>query len=515
MASGTARLVKNAGITFTTTSLRTVSRMVLSVVTARLLGPVNLGVYNLVGWFTGLSELFVNLGIAFGVTKFVAELDGQRDRALIARFVNFALLIKSSVVTLVVFLLVAFSGQIAGFFKHPEAQNLFVLGFLALIPGAISGIFSSALVGIQNYTYSLRVNLVFIPFSFMASVLALMLDHGVVGLLVVGLAVSVVRLLANFAAAAAEGVVGFEFGIPEALRKRAIRFNAGVTIMNFLDFVVWQRSEVFFLGRFRAIQEVGFYSLAYGFTSLTVNFVSSAIGTVLFPLQSQAFGEKNTERMKRIYHKSLKYSALVTFPVAAGGIALAEPLIRVIYGAQYLPAVSILMLLFLSAAGARVGGSFASLMYSTDRVGVKVKFGIGYAILNVVLDLLLIPQHGIWGAALANSGTQFLGICIGPFVIYYFFRFEFPLLTMARVGLAAGLMGAALRVLSGWLVIVDPFMLAATVALGALLYALLVVAVGALDREDVRLMRDLYDKLPAALRGRYGMLLHKLEALVK
>jgi O-antigen/teichoic acid export membrane protein len=490
------------------------SRTLLSVITARFLGPGNLGVFSLISWVTGIADLFLNLGIAFGVTKYVAELEGKKDRETIGAFINFALIVKTSAICLTAFVLIVFSGKIAGFFDRPEAAGLFIMGFLAIVPGTIGGVFSSALVGVQRYQYSLRINLVFVPLSFMASLLVLLKGYGVMGLLVVNLVIATVRMLANFSAAASERLLNKKISVPKELLRKSIRFNVGVTIMDVLDMIVWQRSEVIFLGKFRAIQEVGFYSLAYGFTNMTVTFVSSAISSVLIPIQSQAYGENNPARMKRIYYKSLKYISMVSFPVAAGGIALAEPLIRILYGPKYLPVASILSLLFLSSAGARVGSSFASLMYSAGLVGVKVKFAIGYAILNILLDFLLIPKYGIWGAAIANSSTQLLGIFIGPFVIYYFFRFEFPIAMLSRILFSCGFMGGALYLIRLLVGIHNFPMLLAMVLFGSVAYGFGLIIFGALDREDVRLMKDVYEKFPSPLKGPYVALLYKLENYV-
>lgn len=515
MGSRSTRVVKNAGITLLNNCIRFASRTLLSIITARLLGPKNLGVLSLVGSFTEVGQLFVNLGIAFGVTKYVAELDGKKDRETIGAFINFALMLKVSAACLVVFTLVVFSGQIAGFFNYPEGRNLFIIGFLALIPGGISGIFSSALSGVQQYHYSLKINLVSTPISFAASVIVLLQGYGVPGLLLVSLSMSILRMMANFFAARLEGLLNRKLKVPDDLRKRAVRFNMGVTTMMVLDEIVWKRSEVFFLGKFRPIHEVGFYSLAYSFTTMTVTFISSAISSVLVPIQSQAFGERNVDKMKKIYHKSVKYLAMASFPIAAGGIALAEPLIRIIYGSQYLPVVGIACLLFISSAGARVGAGFASLMYSAELVAVKIKFGIGYAILNILLDFLLIPKYGMWGAAIANSGTQLLGIVIGPFVIYYFFKFEFPTTIILRVMLAASFMGSGVYAVWMLLGIQNIAALLVTILVGVVLYGVGLLLFGVIDRDDVRLMKDVYDKLPAPLKGRYVLLLHRLGNHVK
>jgi len=510
-----ARAVTNVGISFLNNLIGLVSSVLISILTARFLGPRNLGVYSLIGWLTGISNLFVNLGIAFGVTKHVAELDGKNDRGMIGAFLNWALIFKISASCLITTLLIIFSSTIAGFFGHPEARNLFIVSFIALIPGGITGVLGAAIVGLQIYRYSLKMNLVFVPLTLLASVYVLWRGYGVIGLLLVTLVVSTLRMIAVFGVAAREKLLTKDLRLPEDFRKKAFRFNIGVTFMSFLDAVVWERSEVFFLGKFRPIQEVGFYSLAYSFTSMTVSFLPSAISGVLLPLQSQAFGENNFERMKKVYHKSVKYISMLSFPVVAGGIVLAEPIIRIIYGPQYVPATAAMGLLFLSSAGARVGASLAHVMYGAGLVGVKVKFAIAYAILNLGLDLLLIPSHGVWGAAIANSSTQILGVIIGPFVIRHYFKFDFPLATVIRIAMAAGVMGGAVFLMKTLIAIQSIPMLLLVVVIGAVFYAVCTLAFRVLDPEDIQLMKSVYDRLPPMLKGRYVAVLYRLENYVK
>ncbi|HEY5594538.1 MAG TPA: flippase [Nitrospiria bacterium] len=493
--------VKNVLFSFVNNLLNLLNGVVLSVIIARYLGPQNLGAFHLVTWTVSIALLFVNLGIVMSLKKHVAEYEGQNDRRSVAGVINFMIGIRIVAASVVTALLIVFSGPISNFFNLPDAQRYFVWAAISILPSALGEIFGASLAGIQKYHYSMWINLVMTPLAFGLSLAVLLAGHGVIGLLMVTTFTSTIGFLANFWAARRERLLDRSARLDPKTRSGITRFNLGVTAMNFLDAIVWQRSEVFFLGKFRPVQEVGFYSLAFGFTTTAVSFFASAISNVLIPIHSQAFGAKDHEGMGMIYRKSVQYLSLVSLPLAIGGAVLADRIVLTLYGEQYLPAVTAMAILFLSSAGARIGAGFASVMYSANLVHIKIYTALFWTAVNITLDLLLIPKHGVMGAVIANSTTQLLGVITGPFIIYYFFRFVFPLAIFMRVMASALVMGAVVWLFKGFFPGTGGLL--ALVAIGAVIYGVTVVLFRAVSPGDVDIFKRIGDRLPGFVRGKY------------
>ncbi len=498
--------IKNVLFSFANNIIGLLGSVVLSVIIARYLGPKNLGAYHLVLWAVSIAMLFVNLGIAMSLKKHVAEFQGRNDRRSIAGLINFLIRIRVTVALAVTSVLIIFSGVIAGYFNLPVARQYLIWAAIPILPSALGEIFSASLQGIQKYHYSTAISLVVTPLSFILSLAALLAGYGIVGLMIVPVFITIIGVVVNYWAARREGLLDWSVRLPRDVRSGIARFNLGIIALNFLDTIVWQRSEVFFLAKFRTVQEVGFYSLAFGFTEKTVSFFASAIINVLIPIHSKAFGAKDHGAMQRIYEKSIQYLAMVSLPVAIGGAVLADRIVLKMYGTEYLPIAVAMPILFLSSAAGRIGGAFASVMYSANMVRIKIYTALIWGTINIALDLLLIPRHGVMGAVIANSATQLTGVFTGPFIIYYLFRFVFPIAVFLRVLAGALTMGGAVWLLKDLLP--GTVGLIALVAIGAMIYLMAVVLFRAVSLEDIEVLKRGGDRLPVFLQGRYRTMLN-------
>jgi O-antigen/teichoic acid export membrane protein len=454
----------------------------------------------------------VNLGIVMSLKKHVAEFQGRNDRRSIAGLINFLIRIRISVAMAVTSVLIIFSGAITGYFNMPEARQYLIWSAISILPSALGEIFSASLQGIQKYHYSTVISLVVSPLSFVLSLSVLLAGYGIIGLMAVTAFITTIDFMVNYWAARREGLLDWSVRLPPDVRSGITRFNLGVIAMNFLDAIVWQRSEVFFLGKFRTVQEVGFYSLAFGFTTTTVSFFASAIINVLIPIHSKAFGAKDHGGMEKIYQKSIQYLAMVSLPIAIGGAVLADRIVLKLYGVEYLPTAMAMSVLFLSSSGGRIGGAFASVMYSSNMVHIKVYTALIWATVNITLDLLLIPRYGVMGAVIANSATQLMGVFTGPFIIYYFFRFGFPLNIFCRVMASALTMGGAVWLLKG--LFPGTVGLLVLVGIGGVIYLTAVILFRAVSIVDVEVLKRGSDRLPGFLQGKYRTIMDLVSRMV-
>jgi len=160
---------------------------------------------------------------------------------------------------------------------------------------------------------------------------------GLAALLLVQLAVGLVVLALHYLALrpALDGPARGSLGA--TLRSRVFSYGAAVTGLSALDLIVWQRSEVVFLGIFRDAREVAFYSIAFALAEAVQQVVPSAVGNALFPNLSRAFEVGDRRFLERAYDDSIRFLALVTAPVAVAGSVLAAPAVGIVYGEAFMP----------------------------------------------------------------------------------------------------------------------------------------------------------------------------------
>jgi O-antigen/teichoic acid export membrane protein len=134
---------------------------------------------------------------------------------------------------------------------------------------------------------------------------------------------------------------------------------------------------------------------------LQLMFIPRNISAALFPVFSRFFKD-DAASLKKIYRDSFKLLTIIMLPIAIGMIFLSEDVVLLLLGERFLSAAPAFKIL-----GAVWGLMFMStlllrLLTAIDRQElVTVCIGIALVI-NVALDLILIPQNGFIGAAWAT-----------------------------------------------------------------------------------------------------------------
>ena len=252
--------------------------------------------------------------------------------------------------------------------------------------------------------------------------------------------------------------------------------------MSMLDAVVWQRSELFFLGYFSPAAAAGQYHIAHGLAGTAMKSVPGALIPLLVPAMA---GARTSAELADTYRSATRWMAILAIPVATGVCLVAGPLVRLLCGPGYDAVAPLLAgLAVCNAAVMVLGYPASSVLYAAGGEQVIAKVGVAVAALNIVLALALIPPHGAIGAVLANAIAQLASL--GPGMHLAFARMPGRpalrdlLLPLAASGLMIPPVWAALHALPPL-----PGLIAA-IASGAATYALSLVLLGGVRTQEIR-----------------------------
>lgn len=200
------------------------------------------------------------------------------------------------------------------------------------------------------------------------------------------------------------------------------------------------------LGLLRTDTEVGWYGTAYRL--LTAALIPSQILIQSFlPAISAVF----EDREARWSHSRDFFTALFALglPIAAGGLLLAPDLIG-LFGQDYAPAVPAFMILMAFAAAQYVSLGFGIPLIAWDRQKHYMYALLGGAVINVVLNVVLIPRFGISGAAVATLSSECVVLFL-VFVLYYQMVKRLPLAPFLRAAAATTIAAVGLLLLRLWI----------------------------------------------------------------
>jgi O-antigen/teichoic acid export membrane protein len=230
--------------------------------------------------------------------------------------------------------------------------------------------------------------------------------------------------------------------------------------------------------------QAGLYGAVYRVLD-QAHFVPISIMTTLFPIISVAFA-RDRSRVNRLLQQTSDYLAMASLGALAFAIVDARPLVVFLFGnsfASAAPALPILMAAFVLISFGYLVGSMVLILRLQRRF---IRYAIAALVFNVALNLALVPPFGFLAAAWITLATEVLVFGLTLRVVLRALEFRPSLLRIARATLAAALLGVAL-----WVVAQIGGGLLADVAVAAICYPALLVALRALRLRELRaILRD-------------------------
>ena len=168
-----------------------------------------------------------------------------------------------------------------------------------------------------------------------------------------------------------------------------------------IGFLIATEVDTLMLGLLSTDAEVGTYAVAKQII-IKLPHISLAMAMGTMPVFAK-LNEGNKEELKKLFYKLLRTNALIFAIISLGIVFLSQFFVPLIFGVEYNSSVLPLQILTIYL----VGFSF-SIFLSTflDYQGLAKKRAVNLSVsmvLNIVLNLILIPEYGAVGAAIATS----------------------------------------------------------------------------------------------------------------
>lgn len=162
-------------------------------------------------------------------------------------------------------------------------------------------------------------------------------------------------------------------------------------------------ADLIFLRIFRERTDVGHYAAAYALISFLVN-LGIAYSMSLLPTLTRLADE--TAERRRLYHAAHVHVVALGLPVAVGGALLARPIVGLVFGSGYDAAAPALAILIWSIPIGLLRDLPVVALMAGGREGTILRLTAVAAVLNLGLNLALVPPYGIAGAAVATLITE-------------------------------------------------------------------------------------------------------------
>jgi len=398
--------------TFATRVFQVGLGLVTGVIVTRTLGPEGRGLYATAVTIGAIGVQFGNLGLHSSNTYYVAQ---NRDRlhALLGNSLVVSLGLGGLGITLA-WIFFTLWPQFA-----PLHGTLLLFALLWIPFGLAYLLLQNLLLGTQQIGLYNRVELITRLLSF-ALIVGIILARAItpINMFLASLATMLVGLLW----VGSKLLVGGSRSTPSdrsrmtfsrELFQSGLRYGFKAYLAAFFAYMVL-RVDLLMVKQMLGVEQVGYYSVATNTADLVL-MLPTVIGTLLFPKLSAMSDARQKWRFTR--QAALGVGLLATLLAIVAGL-LAQPALTILYGKQFLPTLPAFLWLMPAIVAISVNSIFMNYFGSLGMPLITVYSPGIAALINILLNLWLLPRFGIVGASLSSVVAYSLMLIFSIVYIY-------------------------------------------------------------------------------------------------
>jgi O-antigen/teichoic acid export membrane protein len=419
--------------------------LLISVLIARGLGASEYGLYASVMAVVAIVPMLFSFGFQQAVNVQLPKLmasPGNHARAsfFLRRFFILRLLI-SVIAGIVLYFL---APQIAEFMNHPEIADYLRIGSFYIVFTGLAGFLA------MIYVAELKLKTV-VTIEAMSQILSLSLIYsalkynlGITGLLYVLVIVSIFTLTIY--------LFLFKDYLLSPSRKFNLKEYYGISVTAWLialmSFALGREIDIVLLNYFAiSTIEIGFYNLSFGLTQMLF-FFTVGLGPIAQSVFSERYAKDGNTGLANSWQIIIKVNMLMIVPFFFFSLLKAKTIFNVLYGVEYINAYSIfLVFALLTVMYNFTGASYAMPVFyliKKKQIGLVLRTSAG--LMNLILDIILIPIYGVMGAVFATGFSMFIiglmeiGVVLKNIPAKYPFLFVAKLISICSLALVPSLL---------------------------------------------------------------------------
>lgn len=370
-------------------------KLILIIYVARILGATEYGKFTFALAFVSLLAMFSDLGISSITTREIAR-EKTKEKEFPAVLSLKVLLGIGSLILILV----------GSFFVTPDPiirGIIWILGIYVIVT-AFSGIIYAFFQAHQKMEYEAW-----------AKILQALVVTGA-GFFVLFNFPSVKNLSLSYLTAAVTALIFILFFFHFKVHQLRLSFNRAVW-RNLLAMSwplavggmmgsICANTDSIMMGYWGQITQTGWYNAAERVLGIAL-IPTGFIGVSFFPALSRCFGQSK-EKLQKGWNHFMEIMIFIAVPLVIGSIALAPKIINLVYDPSYSPSILAFQILIITGGIGILSVPFNHVLVVSNQQKKAFWIILFAAILNVILNLILIPRYSLYGAAFTTLVAGFL-----------------------------------------------------------------------------------------------------------
>lgn len=225
---------------------------------------------------------------------------------------------------------------------------------------------------------------------------------------------------------------------------------------------------------------VGWYSIPYKIT-YAFQFVPLALMAVLYPRFSEYFVH-NKKRLAYVFERGIKYLLIIVFPIAIGIGILSQDIILTFFTGEYINSIIPLQILLAGLVFSYISFPIGAFLNACNRQVTQTTIVGLVMVINIILNVLLIPVYGVAGASITALVGNVLLTVLGYSIIPKITKISHIFLLKAFIQIFSS------AVIMGFVVwyINQHFYFGMAILVGAIIYPIMLFVTRAITKSQVK-----------------------------
>ncbi len=463
-------LLRNSGFSSLADLFSRLANMLLFVAVSRHLGVSTAGIYTL-----ALSYFFVGSRFAFwGLDQLLTRDVARQPNVAERYFVNFVLL-RLMLSVAITALLMIFVWQLP---YEPVTKTTILLFVISIIPENITNICHAVYMAFEQMEYLSVSALLAGALKASAVLLVLGTEGDIAGVALTITLVSLLVMILNLFIVH-QWFLRPSWRIDRHFCQRQLRVAFPFIFIG-VFFILDNRLDIIVLSFIADEQAIGLYAAAAAVVTALAMF-PQGVRTAILPILTR-YQKRSPDSAKRLYQQIFKYMLLIVLPMAVGVMLTADSIIQLIYTEEFAPSATVLSVLVWSFVFYSLNIINSRMLIVHNRQAFIARFLLASLIINVILNVILVPQIGIVGASAAKVGSAAILFGLSQYAVRGL---------LGNLSLSDKLLRPIVGVLlmTAAVLLVAQFGLWVQIAVGILIYCGALWVTGAFTREERQLWR--------------------------
>ncbi len=368
---------------------------------ARLLDPASFGIYGTIGGLIATAATIPEFGIGLLVLRDVPQ---RPERA--RKYLSTALILQPVLAVLGMIGLVG----VGLFFDYDTPTRLLLaLASISLITDALGNIYYSQLIAAERMVATSIIAILHILMLIGFVFAALATGGGLAGLYIATILAGIMRWIMHWFAARQSGLRA-EWPFDRDIARHFMIGGWPIMAGNFMKTAYQHVDKAIVLARVGE-KEAGYLTAAFVVVFGVTELLSTTILVALFPMMSR-MAHDAPERLRGLVDKLVLMTLGVSLPIVLG-ISIFAPLLASLLFPGYVQTATVLSVLIWHTLPVMAGNLYSQLLVIEHQQLIVLLIRAISLAINIGLNLWLLPQIGVQGAAVAALFSElFALICL-------------------------------------------------------------------------------------------------------